>query len=399
MIATKDILLELYNGCYQWQKEALKAIKENHGSGIIVAPTGSGKTRPSILMILKAACEFKKVLIVVPTKVLMNQWYDAINQTSGNDFDIGVNKIYGETKHHNPTFEVDIAVVNSIREKALDYDLVILDECHRYCSEENIDFLYDLVNPDTNIIGLTATLTRPDGRHRLLLDIVPIVYKYTVEKAKRDKVVNEYEIKNIELQFSEDEQARYNILNEMVKDGLKVFGGNFNKAIEAIKSGEGKEIGQGSHLLRAVQGRKKLVFSCEDRITKAIRLIKFHQEDKVIVFSENIQSIERIEEVLNGEGIVTTIYHSKKKKRQEEIERFNNGESNIMLSAKALDEGYDIKNANVAIVISGSSSRRQIIQRLGRVIRINEGKGKSLLYQLFVPGTVEEKWVVKRLIA
>jgi superfamily II DNA or RNA helicase len=398
-VVYNTILNNYFDECWPWQKEALKALQKAKGHGIVVAPTGSGKTRVALAHLLKNYFSKKKALIIVPTKVLMNQWYKQLGEINEKyKMRMVVNKIYGESDDELGVVDIDIAVINSLRFTILEHPLMVLDEVHRYASEVNGTVLQEDISFYERIIGLTATLTRSDGKHNKLKEKVPIVYTYTVKQAKEQKVVNDYKIVNKMVYLTGEEEEKYKECNSNVKDKLGYFNGNFNKAVVMVKTSKYPANVKAGQLLKAVGTRKQLLLNCENRSYEAVKLIKQHLNDKIIVFSENIKSVEKILTELEAENIPVSIYHSKKKKRDAEIERFNSGESNILLSAKALDEGYDIKDANVGIVVSGSSSKRQIIQRLGRVIRKSEGKKTSLLYQLYVPGTVDEKWLIKRLI-
>lgn len=395
----KTFLKEFYRECYPWQQEALNKLAKNGGHGIVSATTGAGKTKIGLANILKNHLGAKdRLVVVVPTKVLMDQWYEEIVRL-GKRYHCKwtINKISGESSHVLGIAHIDIAIVNSLRNKILPYKIMILDEIHRYASDENRGILDPSLSSYERIIGLTATLNRDDGRHKELKVIVPLVYTYTIKEAKADGTVNDYEIIDKVIYLTHDEENMYKSLDASVKERMRFFGGNFQRAVDLVKAGQYPAAGRAGALLKAVSQRKKLLLNCGNRIYEAIKIIKTHLTDKVIVFSENISSVEEIRKRLRVDGIETCIYHSKKKQRDAEIEKFNNGECNILLSAKALDEGYNIKDANIAVMVSGSSSKRQAIQRLGRIIRKSEGKSKSIMYQLYVPGTVEEKWKVKRL--
>ena len=102
--------------------------------------------------------------------------------------------------------------------------------------------------------------------------------------------------------------------------------------------------------------------------------------------------------ILKDKEIPHVTYHSKLKKieKNQMLEKFKNGSANIMLSVKSLDEGTNIPDCSVAIVMAGSSVKRQTIQRLGRILRTSEGKELASIYQLYIPGTKDYDWFITR---
>ena len=98
--------------------------------------------------------------------------------------------------------------------------------------------------------------------------------------------------------------------------------------------------------------------------------------------------------LLKKAGYASEIYHSKKK-NQQAIERFRNGEVNILVSVKSLNEGLDVKDVDVGIRVAGTSQDRDTIQRLGRGLRVVEGKDGAKYYQLYCEDTLEKWQIVK----
>ncbi|MEM3619204.1 MAG: helicase-related protein, partial [Candidatus Korarchaeum sp.] len=72
------------------------------------------------------------------------------------------------------------------------------------------------------------------------------------------------------------------------------------------------------------------------------------------------------------------------------FDRFRRGEVNVIVTTRVLDEGIDVPDADVAIIVSGSGSRRQMAQRVGRVVRGAPGKVADV-YEIVTRGTVEER--------
>ena len=160
--------------------------------------------------------------------------------------------------------------------------------------------------------------------------------------------------------------------------------------LQSSKKGDYRAI----EILGKINERKNVVYNCMDKKKKTINIIKENAEKKIIVFDERISNVDAIAGMLKEEKIKHFVYHSglKAKERKEVIAEFDKVKSGVLLTAKCLDEGYDVKSANVAIIVNGSSSVRQNIQRFGRVLRIYKGKEKPIIYQIYIPKTVDEKW-------
>ena len=115
---------------------------------------------------------------------------------------------------------------------------------------------------------------------------------------------------------------------------------------------------------------------------------------KVLIFSESIEQAEMLYGMLREDyGDRVGKYHSKAGRQANEnaLERFRSREIFILIACKALDEGIDVPDAEIGIVLSGTGMQRQRIQRLGRILRRSGKKERASLYYLFVKESAEEK--------
>ncbi|RLG89361.1 MAG: ATP-dependent helicase, partial [Thermoprotei archaeon] len=113
---------------------------------------------------------------------------------------------------------------------------------------------------------------------------------------------------------------------------------------------------------------------------------------KILIFTQYIEQAEKLSEILNAPVITGEL---DPKTRRNRLEAFKNGISRVLVVTTVGDEGIDIPDANVGIVVAGTSSRRQFIQRLGRLLRPGKGK-EARLYEIVVKGTHEEAEARKR---
>ena len=364
-----------------WQEDAFNKWKENSCRGIIEAPTASGKTMLGII----GMHHFRtNTLIVVPKIQLMKQWKDEIVKYLGVDEkDIGF--YFGEKKENKP---IVIGVINSVRKvKFEDRDLIILDEIHNYASEENIKLLEN--NNFKYTMGLTATLERADDNDWMLEQFVgPVVYKMSQKDGIDNGFLNRFGVFNKSVELNAREELELQKVTNTIKDKWMNYG-----SMEAINRAAMKNDYGAIHVRRAITKRKQILHKAINKLSACIKLIEENKGKKIIVFNEFQEMADKLVKYFPG----CSLYHSGMitKDKKNSIERFVSDQTDLLVSVKALDEGLNVKGAEVGIIIAGSTTKRQTVQRLGRLLRPKEGKF-AVLYQLYVPDTKDEDWLKKR---
>lgn len=411
---------------YAWQKECLDRWLGNGGRGTVQAVTGSGKT----ILALTAASELEKregpslrVKIVVPTAALMKQWSSALQMWNENAPEmqraIGLRGGGGNTPADRKYM---IYVVNSARYELARQILeelrggkkvlLIADECHRYAGGENsliFEFLPHIEAYRKQFFSLGLSATLPAGQERKYLTSVlgKCIYRYGIQNALAAQTVCEYDIFHVELVLNEEEEEEYTSLTERMQTVygrlLKIYpelnGKNRKDIFDEIRVLAGQRTSKGAKeaalYLNLSFKRKELVCLAEERTACAANLIKrIGTGQKILVFGERIGQAEELYRLLETDFPGKTgRYHSKmgRTANQNALERFRNGEIRILIACRALDEGVDIPDASVGIILSGTSVQRQRIQRLGRIIRKAEEKDRALLYYLHVSDSMEEQ--------
>tara|TARA_Y100000034_G_C6901817_1_gene417280 strand:+ start:1893 stop:3017 length:1125 start_codon:yes stop_codon:yes gene_type:complete len=362
-----------------WQVEGLQVWEENKYVGAIEAPTGSGKT----FLGLEAISLFNKskVLIIVHTEALLHQWKIRIKEF----LDINVGLLGGGYNINDEL--VTIAIINSVRDlKGKAFDLLIIDELHHLASQENIKLLHN--NSFQRILGLSATVERTDERHELLE--LPIIYKYSQEKAIKEKILAPYQVLDIPVDLTEEDKQLYRQYTTFISQWYPKFAGvvyrptrgSFNPIITRLR----KEISL----------RKKMLLNNPLKLPKVLELVQNNKEKKMLIFCEYVETAENLSKLLNDKGYMNMTYTLKTKKQQT-IHDFIHNKFKILIAVRCLDEGMDVKDADMIIIVGGSSIKRQQIQRIGRALRYIEGK-ESIIYQLYTLDTKEEDWIKKRRI-
>ncbi|BCU66593.1 helicase [Sulfolobales archaeon HS-7] len=360
-----------------YQKKAVESwITEKRG--VIVMPTGSGKT----LVALRAIYELNtSTLIVVPTLELLNQWFNNVQQVLGvtpGRIGGGYDDISGTT-----VITYDSAYIR-IEELGNKFELLVFDEVHHLPAEGYIQIAQMSAAPYR--MGLTATVEREDNRHVLLNDIVgPVIFKLTSEELK-GKYLSDYDMETIRVNLLPEERESYLRNRQLFKDFVQKkrirfkSPNDFKKLVSiASKSRDGRDA------LLAWQEATSLAVNSEAKIHKLEELLPTFKNEKVIIFTRNNSMAYKI----SSKFLIPIItYRTPKEERQRIIANFREGKYKMIVTSNVLDEGVDFPDANVAIVLGGYGSRRQFIQRLGRILRKVEGK-RAKLIEIVTSGTID----------
>lgn len=392
---------------YSWQRAAFNAWKDAGRRGIISAVTGSGKTRLAMLVIQDQLSRKGRVLIVVPTAALQLQWQREIKSWFPTELSIGL--MGGGHKDTLRNHHILIVIVDSGRRYLPNITpgsqcLLIADECHRYASRANRRVLDEACSTR---IGLTASLERDDGLHREVLApyFGEIVYELTFERALEQRVIAPFRIANLAREFTNKERKIYDMLSlelarlrqqmlasEQVR--AKPFSAFLND-VEMLKVS-----GKTEHLKRAAAiwldkwaERRALLGGCQSKIA-ALTLMSKSIADarKTLVFCQTIEAAQQAFKTLKSCKLPVALYHSQMAdaERQSVLEEFKEGQARVLIAVQALDEGIDVPDADLGVILGSFKTYRQMVQRLGRVLRRSPGKRFARFVYTFIQGTVED---------
>ena len=390
---------------YSWQRQALAAWRSAHSCGVVEAVTGTGKT---MLAIAAAEEELRyggKVLILTPTIELQHQWRTALVQHIPG----AIVRCLGGGSHADfTTCDILVAIVNSARTKPISSPkqgaLIIADECHRYGSRANSKAL---IGSFPRRLGLTATFERADYGHEKWL--VPYfgsrVFEMTYRRALADGIIARFTVALVGVQFSPADSARYAELSTAIGRATKILTERYGLSVEPIGeflqsvallarrasfSPEGRVAAQ---FMGAFTERRQLLaevpakFSALSSLGSTIR-----NATSTLVFTETKNGAALAVQHLTRLGLRCAAIHSgiSRSARHEMLENFRSGEIAVLAAPRVLDEGIDVPEADLGIIVAASQSRRQMIQRMGRVLRVKKDHGRGKFVVLFVEGTSED---------
>ena len=352
-----------------YQQRALDAWRTAGRRGVVVLPTGAGKT----VIAMKAIEELgAATLVVVPTLVLIDQWRSRLEEAFG--VEVGV---VGGGRHLLRGLTVSTYDSAGLRADRLGnrFRLLILDEVHHLPAPRYRSIGLKYLAPFR--LGLTATLERTDGAHLALLDLVgEKVYEMGVDELAGVHL-SDYTIRTVSVPLTEAERAEYDAQYAVYREFIRRRGIRMRSARDfqrfVMRSGRDPEA------RRALLARNRamgIALNSSAKIEHLKRLLLENPEEKAIIFTQHNSLVYRI----SREMLIPAITHqTPREERGEVLQRFRSGRYMRIVTSRVLDEGVDVPDASLAVILSGTGSSREFIQRLGRVLRKREGKRAELV--------------------
>jgi len=354
-----------------FQVEAIAAWEKARSRGVVVLPTGAGKTHVAVMAIDKRR---RSTLVIAPTLDLVRQWWDLLGATFGKP--IG---LVGGGSHELQPITVttyDSAHLH-MEHWGARFGLVVFDECHHLPSQAYAWAARASIAPFR--LGLTATPERADDRDLLLGELVgPTVYRKDIVDLSGEWL-SEYDTRVVMVDLSPEERAEYEAERAVyrafiVKHGIRMASpegwGMFIR--RAAVSAEGRRA------MDAYFAQKRIAHAAPGKLDYLEHLLSAHAGDRMIVFTNDNATAYAI-----GKRFLLPVltHQTKVKERSALLAGLRDGTYGALVTSKVLNEGVDVPEANVAVVLSGTGSVREHVQRLGRILRKGEGK-QAILYEL-----------------
>ncbi len=374
-----DLRSRMVRQPYPHQSEAVDTWWSGERRGVVVLPTGSGKTHVAQMILERLG---RPALIVTPTIDLMQQWYGVLSTA----FEVEVGLIGGG--YHDPqpltVTTYDSAHIHMER-LGNRWALLVFDECHHLPGPTYALAAQMSIAPFR--LGLTATPEREDGAEERLRELIgPIVYRREI-KELAGRYLADYETVELRVHLSAEERERYRraraiYRNFVVSQRIPLGSpGGWQRFLMLTSRSE-----KGRRAFLAYREQKAIAQASDAKLRLLERLLAHHRRDRVLIFTQDNDTVYRI----SRRFLIPAITHQTKvKERHETLTRFNAGTYPFVVTSKVLNEGVDVPAANVGIVLSGSGSVREHVQRLGRILRRAEGK-QAVLYEVVAEDTAEE---------
>jgi len=361
-----------------YQSEALSAWQSQQGRGVVVLPTGSGKSHLAVLAI---ADKRRSTLVVAPTLDLVRQWFDLLKTT----FRVPVG-VVGGGEHDVQKLTVttyDSAMLH-MDHLSPRFGLVVFDECHHLPSAGYAMAARSCMAPFR--LGLTATPERTDGLEASLDALIgPTVYRKDIVELSGDYLA-EYDTQCVSIALSPDERQEHDEARAIYRAFLQKHHIRMSQPsgwrefiLFSSQSAEGRSA------MSAYRRQRTLALAPRAKLEYLEHLLAAHRSDRALLFTQDNATAYAIARRF----LVPVITHQTKvRERSAILSSLADGTYGAVATSKVLNEGVDIPDANVAVILSGSGSVREHVQRLGRILRKKENK-RAVLYELVTQATTE----------
>ncbi len=379
-----------------YQQQAIQNWEKSSMRGCVILPTGAGKTAIGIKAIQTVNAS---TLVVVPTIDLMEQWGNNISKylTSNNQShqNISVGKLGGGEEDLQAititTYDSAYLRASSIGNQ---FKLIIFDEVHHLPALGYRSIAEQFIAPYR--LGLTATIEREDGLHELIPYLTGgVVFRLGSQELSDQKHLAEYTIDRIQVNLTSKEQEEYEANHTKFLTNFRQLGfqipSMYNLKRLIMMSNRNK-IAREAMLAR--NKANEIALNSQSKIKELQKILQENKNIKTIIFTQNNKMVY---ELSNRFLIPYITYKTIKDERRDVLEGFKSGRYNAVVTSRVLDEGVDVPDAELGIIMSGTGSGRELIQRLGRILRPKQDGRKARLVELVSKHTRETNTSAKRI--
>lgn len=378
------------------QNLSLKKWGENKGIGTIALHTGAGKTKVGVDAAGKMFDNnnIKSCLILVPsTNLRDNEWI--------NEF-----KKWGY-EQWLPHITIE-CVQTAYKWEEAQYDLIILDEIHAYLSPEfrsvfNFSYKY--------LLGLTATPPKKsaDPQKKEYWEIYnkecPTVYELSIQDGVKLGTASAYKIYNLAVPLTKKENQKYRLWDKKFRDSsatlsrwkstMKLSESIFELATQLSKEKGHTLQNSSQQFWMAMSKRKQICYTSTNKLEYTKMILEKFPDKNTLVFGKSTDMVDELYEWAEEKGIKSAKYHSKMKTKERSLhlQRASEDSTSLVISAEALEQGYNLPKLNLGISMASVSTERRFQQSLGRQLRLAEDGKQAIFINLYAENTQEEKWV------
>ncbi|MBF0448899.1 MAG: DEAD/DEAH box helicase family protein [Magnetococcales bacterium] len=361
------------------QLDALEAWVKAQRNGVVVLPTGAGKTLVARLAITR--CQ-RNTLILVPTINLMQQWHDQLQSA----FSIAIGMLGGGERQLEAitvsTYDSALIHMENIGNQ---FGLLICDECHHLPAPSTRMAAIMSIAPFR--LGLTATPERTDGQESDLYALLgPLCHRVEINQLE-GRFLAPYQLEHIPVTLDPDEREAYDNAYQHYKTFARGSGINFSRKeawsqfiMLCARSKEGRAA------YAAYRMQKKLARASRAKLRRVWQIIRRHRKERIILFTDDNATAYAIGETF---FLPVITHRTKLSERKKLLDGFRDGSLPFLVNSRVLNEGVDVPDVSVGVIVSGSGSVREHVQRLGRILRPRDGK-QAVLYELVSEDTAEQ---------
>ncbi len=367
------------------QQNAIDHFIRGGSQGIIVMPTGTGKTVVALSLLARWRCS---TLIVVPVRDLMYQWHELLRRNLSVDAGLIGDGVHRVSPISVTTYDSAAIHMPRIGNR---FQMVIFDEVHHLAGDWRCDAAR--MSAASIRLGLTATLPgEPEKIERLIQLLGPVVYQQSIEQAS-GKTLAPYTVRRIAVPMTEAEDAAYRRYGKTIQEFVRERRGQDPQfqwdhiySLVADPSLDPAIAAMAAAAMQAFRAKRKIEEQATSKFRVLEDLFRLHAGEPVLVFTgSNVMARQISTRFL----IPCLLSHCAKRERQDLLAGFADGRYPVLVANRVLDEGVDLPQVKTAIVLGGLSSTRQATQRLGRVLRKSPSGQAAVLYEIVTDGSNE----------
>jgi superfamily II DNA or RNA helicase len=399
---------------HDYQTDSLKAWKTADRFGSIVLPTGAGKTFVALQAIAETAVS---TLIIVPTIDLLHQWYARLETA----FQIPIGVWYGQEKTLEPlTITTYPSAWANAETFGNQFKLLIFDEIHHLPAPSWHEIALMCAAPyrlgltatypddgettgesaskpgtDSAIIKETGPIYNINTTSATLLEslVGPVLYRKHVDELTGQQLA-QYRTERIRINLTPEERTLYDTAYETYTGYVRQaqlrekFGPNWWHAFTQQSAYDQK-----ARTAKVAELKlKEIVHQAQGKLEALEQLLREHWGQPILIFTAH----NRFAYEIARRHLLPVITHqTKAAERKAILDRFRSGTYKAIVTSKVLNEGIDVPEAKIAVVLGGSAGAREYVQRLGRILR-KQGSTEAILYEIIARHTVDERIAQQR---
>lgn len=359
-----------------YQRGALFAWTLAERRGTVVLPTGAGKTRVAIAALAELRLP---ALVVVPTRALLSQWHAQLSRVCPEPVGIWGD---GERTHGSVTVATFESAYRLMPEHGARFDVLVVDEVHHFGLGVRDELLE--MSVAKHRLGLTATPPDAVALGRLEALVGPVVYELGVADLAGTYLA-EFDLVELRLPLDADERTRYQqdhqrfaaVYRSFVRESPGASWQDFTSV--AMQSTEGRAA------LAAWRRSRRMLSLTRKKLAAVHEILERHRGSKVLIFTADNDAAYVISK---RELVMPITCEIRRKERARVLSAFRDGTLRALVSSRVLNEGLDVPDADVAVIVGGTQGEREHVQRIGRLLRPGPGK-RATVYELVSAGTRE----------
>jgi superfamily II DNA or RNA helicase len=362
-----------------YQEVALLNWKHSSNRGIVCLPTGAGKTRVALAAIAETCVP---TLCIVPTRVLLEQWQLAVRQ-----YYLGPIGVIGDNQNNPQVFT--LATFESAYRKMAwlgnRFHLLIIDECHHFGAKFRDEIF--LMNAAPMRLGLTATKPKELEQIGHLERLIgPIVSEVGIKELVGNYLAP-FDLVRLRVRLNPVEKTRYVREYAVFTTFFRLYKSMHPNSKWRDFIFFSQKSHQGRRALSAFYRTRRLISLTEGKRSAVRKIVSAHRDEKIIIFTTDTDAAYELSRQLLIMPITADI---KRKEREWALAQFKTGDLKILVSCKVLNEGVDVPDAAIAVIVGGTAVEREFVQRIGRILRPSPGK-HAVIYELVARDTHEER--------